>query len=551
MVAVLLASARSSLYTSKTMDLCADLIAAHLELNDRGWSRQDRLAQMKSKLLKNLTPIEELPTFTRKGSVESINPMANHLQKIELEMASTKTTLTVPDDSAASTTTSGATPASSEESEGYFFPICWFIVALGMMSAWTAMMTFLGVFKKNFGGDIFLWMNAAYYGPALPVLILNLTYGKKIDERCGSYNGYMIRGVGCSAVLAIIMAIHPAMVKSGLGQTWVILESFLIGLFGGMAYGCVFSFNALFCKTCASVFSMGMFAPGFVFMAFQLSTDFSSNPKRKIGDMPLTHMHWVIAAVLSFVGVIALFILLNHPTARGKLSAADEKLKRDAEQKQFEETQLPHLNGAAEKNTELDEEAASNDDDSSMVGVAKTIAVCLVSIFVSIFAIVAITTYFTKIESSGTVGNPALPVILFYVKNSTDFLGRCFTLLPLCIRSQKSLGFAVTVRFLLVPLFFIYAVANIFVSDVFLLLLVAVSGLTSGYINTCCFVVAGQYMKTPSAKSSGAALMNISVQASLIVAIAFGAILSFASPAATGGAAAAAGNSTNATQLLM
>ena len=185
-----------------------------------------------------------------------------------------------------------------------------------------------------------------------------------------------------------------------------------------------------------------------------------------------------------------------------------------------------------------------------MAGVAKMIAVCLVSIFVSIFAIVAITTYFTKIESSGTVGNPALPVILFYVKNSTDFLGRCFTLLPLCIQSQKSLGFAVSVRFLLVPIFFIYAVANIFVSDVFLLLLVAVSGLTSGYINTCCFVVAGQYMKTPSAKSSGAALMNISVQASLIVAIAFGAILSFASPAATGGAAAA-GNSTNATQLLM
>ena len=36
------------------------------------------------------------------------------------------------------------------------------------------------------------------------------------------------------------MAIHPAMMKTGLGATWVILESFLIGLFGGMAYGCKF-----------------------------------------------------------------------------------------------------------------------------------------------------------------------------------------------------------------------------------------------------------------------------------------------------------------------
>jgi hypothetical protein len=108
------------------------------------------------------------------------------------------------------------------------------------MSAWTGMMTFLGVFKKNFGGDIFLWMNAAYYGPALPVLILNITYGKKMDAKMGSYKGYMIRGVGCSLILGILMAIHPAMMKTGLGATWVILESFLIGLFGGMAYGCKF-----------------------------------------------------------------------------------------------------------------------------------------------------------------------------------------------------------------------------------------------------------------------------------------------------------------------
>jgi hypothetical protein len=146
------------------------------------------------------------------------------------------------------------------------------------------------------------------------------------------------------------------------------------------------------------------------------------------------------------------------------------------------------------------------------------------------------TTYFTKIDSDGTVGNAFLPVVLFYVKNSTDFLGRCFTLMPLCIKDQKVLAVSVAFRFLLVPLFFIYAVANIFTHDIFLLVLVAISGLTSGYINTCCFVVAGQYMRTPGLKSSGAALMNISFQAALIVSISFGAILSFATPSGgTGG----------------
>ena len=97
------------------------------------------------------------------------------------------------------------------------------------------------------------------------------------------------------------------------------------------------------------------------------------------------------------------------------------------------------------------------------------------------------TTYFTKLQSDGVVGNAGLPVVLFYVKNSTDFLGRCFTLLPLCITNQRILAIAVAFRFLLVPMFFIYAVADVFVSDLFLLTLGKtmwwVLGVVSKYIN--------------------------------------------------------------------
>lgn len=38
------------------------------------------------------------------------------------------------------------------------------------------MMSFLGVFKAVFGPAIFLKMNAAYYGPALPVLIMQIQF---------------------------------------------------------------------------------------------------------------------------------------------------------------------------------------------------------------------------------------------------------------------------------------------------------------------------------------------------------------------------------------
>ena len=366
-----------------TMDLCADLMASHMELNDRGW-RHDRLALMKQKLLP--------PNISRHGSVDSINPLSNY-PEVELALQhknnSTPTTPQQPKPTelvdVAITSPSPPQTQPLDNKEGFFFPVCWFIVALGMMSAWTAMMTFLGVFKKLFGPDIFLMMNAAYYGPALPVLILNLTFGKKMDLRCGSYNGYMVRGVGCSAVLGILMAIHPTMAANGGGSTWVLVESFLIGLFGGMAYGCVFSFNAIFSKTCASVFSMGMFAPGFVFMAFQLGTNFSANPKAKVGGVSKAHLHWIIAAVLSFVGVVALIVLLNHPKSRVLLANADKELQEKEEQR-LRDVNNGNTGASSDKGGEEDKDK----QDESMKAVAKMIGAALVSIFASIFAIVAI-----------------------------------------------------------------------------------------------------------------------------------------------------------------
>jgi len=130
-----------------------------------------------------------------------------------------------------------------------------------------------------------------------------------------------------------------------------------------------------------------MFAPGFVFMAFQLSTNFSAGPKRKIGTMSLAHMHWVIAAVLSFVGVIALILLLNHPLSREMLKNADKKLAEEAAKKDFEKNQLSQLSGGASSMASKEKEGAAAVD-ASMGGVAKMIGISLVSIFASIFAIV-------------------------------------------------------------------------------------------------------------------------------------------------------------------
>ncbi len=297
----------------------------------------------------------------------------------------------------------------------------------------------------------------------------------------------------------------------------------------------MFAFNAVFSKTCASIFTMGMFSPGFIFMAFQLSTDFSANPKAMLGSVSLAHLHWYIAGAVSAVGVVALVVMLNHPLSKRLLAATDRKLQADYAQRLRDAENLAIAGGSGRRVGPGSKGAA---DEASPTIVLRTISICVASIFTSIFAIVSITTYFTKIPSSGMVGHASLPVVLFYVKNSSDFLGRVLTLAPLCITSQRSLGIVVFVRFLLVPVFFIYATTDFMSNDLLLLILVGVSGVTAGYINTSCFVVAGSYMKSPTQKKTGAGVMNLTMQLSLVVSILFGAILSFTVPTTLPGAAA-------------
>ena len=42
------------------------------------------------------------------------------------------------------------------------------------MAGWNGMMAYIGVFKSWYGDGVFLFMNIAYYVPALPILILNI-----------------------------------------------------------------------------------------------------------------------------------------------------------------------------------------------------------------------------------------------------------------------------------------------------------------------------------------------------------------------------------------
>ena len=61
------------------------------------------------------------------------------------------------------------------------------------------------------------------------------TSSPAIDRKFGSYRGFLIRAGLNTLILVATMAFFPLIAGNGGGEAWVLICSFLIGVFGGMA----------------------------------------------------------------------------------------------------------------------------------------------------------------------------------------------------------------------------------------------------------------------------------------------------------------------------
>ena len=353
--------------------------------------------------------------------------------------------------------------------------------------------------------------------------------------------------------------------------------------------------NSMFPRQASAVFSMGLFAPGFFYLALHQIIGFAREapvPEWK------RSLHWYFGGVMTLVGLGASMCLLLSPqglalcdqmdrqtqglptmTAAKPLDngtssmpkgerisqGPDSKKERRASTLQARQNDQRLDVGAAVASSHpegacgtmgrdagmaiaggnavagedsldhdiealLDEQHDKNSaysgqgthqgrkspsSDGSMMAVGLSIWQSLASIFASIFVIVCITSFFTVVPTS----NVQLPVILFYVKNGADFAGRCASLLPFSLTDQRHLMIAVGFRCLLFPVFFVYTLSEAFGrSDVLIIMIVAVSSVSSGYINTQCYMAAAATVSSAD-RPMAAGLMNLVFQTSILASL--------------------------------
>jgi len=562
-------------------DLCAEFMHAQLEMEGRGFegvmaSRSDRVALIRA----------HRPSVT--GSLSDL-VTSNPLAAASGPVADPKK-VPEPGDDRAESGSSTTAPLTLLELG------LWMLTAAGQMSPWTGMGAFSSVFKAAHGSSILLELNTAYFAPALPSLMLAMFLIPRLDRWLGHRLGYTLRVVVCQSVISVMVMLFPAMSKAG-GKPFVVAASVVIGVFGGLGYGSIFAFNSLWPSKASSVFSMGLFLPGFLFMALHAAIGFTETFPPSADKKAA---HWYFAGSMGLVGIVAFLALLYGPRgaqlcdemdARARATAAAATLVGGTQEGKDctpgattaltiskaapsgSSSASPGGEGSARRSSSssLDSGAgpcaqdgdvemsavaaagsqrradATAGSDAPLAGKAGAAAAppgCLPgsgaaaaaaapgagpvsvpvyilllpslgSVFVSIIAIVSITSFFTAAPSA----DPSLPATLFYVKNGCDFLGRAFTLAPPVIRSQWQLVASTAVRFTAMPLFFVYVFTEALGrSDGFLVALVAVSAVISGYLNTMCYQLAAKSV-SPAQKPAASTLMNMSFQASLLASI--------------------------------
>jgi hypothetical protein len=200
---------------------------------------------------------------------------------------------------------------------------------------------------------------------------------------------------------------------------------------------------------------------------------------------PVLLTHFLIAATLIFIGIIALLVVLSHPTSRrifersrvvanedeDSLSASVNLSTPDALDNVDSIDQQLHIDSPNENPQKL-----------SLFDIFKKIWRCAMSALIINITLVGVAGVVQLIKSSSN--NDNLPEIIQYVSAIATFVGNQLCVMVKPTPSQKALFWIVVVRFFVFPYLVVYITTDFFHNDIFITTLLGVFAVSGGYLNS-------------------------------------------------------------------
>lgn len=217
-------------------------------------------------------------------------------------------------------------PAStwSSKASALYTYACFFLCGLCLTYPWNAINAAVGALSEALGKSAYVYIQAAYYLPLLPCLLLQTRCDAKYDAKFGLRTAYGCRflstGVGLACAVGMFL---PFGVLHSLTLWQAVAICGAIGMAQSLAFGAACQCAARFDPRAVMVFTCGYQSSPCVVLLLTLAT---GGAKLGGGDLS-SALYWVAASGIALIGVLVLTAYLCMNTkAAAVLAEADARM---------------------------------------------------------------------------------------------------------------------------------------------------------------------------------------------------------------------------------
>ncbi len=201
---------------------------------------------------------------------------------------------------------------------------CFFLCGMCLTYPWNAINAAVGALSEALGKSAYVYIQAAYYLPLLPCLLLQTKCDAKYDARYGLRAAYGCRFLSTGAGLACAVGLFlPFGVMRDLALWQAILICGAVGVAQSLAFGAACQCAARFNPRAVVVFTCGYQSSPCLVLLLTLATGGA-----KLGQADLASaLYWLAASALSLLGVLVLTAYLCVSSeAAAVLAEADARI---------------------------------------------------------------------------------------------------------------------------------------------------------------------------------------------------------------------------------
>lgn len=388
----------------------------------------------------------------------------------------------------------------------------WILISCGYMVSWTSIGSLIAFFKARQGADFYVKIYCAFYLPGLPISLLQQRYDEQIEQKFGSARAYMYRvctAQGLKIVTLFIMPFVPRLVSDEDAIPNIMLGFMVvIGIFSWTCHGTACQLCSMFPPSSTAYLQTGFRTPEIYTVLMVWGLHLGANAS----EFNVVAFYYATSLIV-VIGTFCWIIICRTKHAKKCFALKDETYASRV-----------HADATGEKTSLLAGEGGAADE--SREEVAAAVLPCRIAIFLNIWSSIFSAAFFAYVQPAGNIDTE---MVLYFVRLFSDLVGRPLARLPRpsWISNKDQLVRIAAIRLLLLVVFFCYIGFDWMPkSDAFIIGVVAIFSILSGYLAVLSYEYAAASLQTKAGQSMAGTLMNSTFQTAAFTAVIMGVVVS-------------------------